>query len=96
MLSATECGRGSGRKELVDERVGGQRETWRKFVKGGEGKASEEQEPQFQIHNLKDPAIYSRPGPLQESSLTPCHPALALSLLASDVGPALCHRRASW
>lgn len=57
-------------------------------MKGGEGKASEEQEPQFQIHNLKDPAIYSIPGPLQESSLTPCRPVLALSLLASDGGPA--------
>jgi hypothetical protein len=43
LLSAAECGRGSGRKELGDERVGGQRESMRsgKFVKGSEEKASE-------------------------------------------------------
>lgn len=56
MLSAVECGRGSGRKELGDERVGGQRETVRsgKFVEGGEEKASETREPQLKIQNLKD------------------------------------------
>lgn len=47
MLSAVECGRGSGRKGLGDERVGRQRETVRsgKFVEGSEGEASEIQSP---------------------------------------------------
>lgn len=47
MLSAVECGRGSGRKGLGDERVGGQRETGRSgtFVEGGEEKASDTRAP---------------------------------------------------
>lgn len=47
LLSAVECGRGSGRKGLGDERVGRQRETVRsgKFVEGSEGEASEIQSP---------------------------------------------------
>lgn len=44
-------------------RVGGQRiREDGKFVEGGEEKASKTQEPQFKIHDLQDPAIYSRPG----------------------------------
>lgn len=89
MLSAVECGRGSGRKELGDERVGGQRETVRsgKFVEGGEEKASETREPQLKIQNLKDPAIYSRPGTLHMLSLNPCSLVLALGPLALRYSP---------
>ena len=69
MLSAVECGRGSGRKELGDERVGRQRETVRsgKFVEGVKKKASETQQPQFKIHSFKGSAIFRGPLPCSAS-----------------------------
>ena len=87
MLSAGECGRGSGREEPGDEQVGGQKETVKggKFVEGGEEEAGEAQEPQFKIHNLRDPAIYCRPGTSHVLSLDPCRLVLAMDPLPPDV-----------
>lgn len=83
MLSAVECGRGSGGKGPGDERVGRQRETVRsgKFVEGFKEKASETQQPQFKIHSFKGSAICSGPRTLHLLSLTPCRAVLALGPL---------------
>lgn len=79
-----------------DERVGGQREAVKsgKFVEGGEEEAGEAQEPQFKIHDLRDPAISSRPGTSHVLSLDPCRRVLAVGPLAPDAAP-VSHRRAN-
>lgn len=78
-----------GGEEPGDERVGGQRETVKsgKFVEGGEEKAGEAQEPQFKIYNLRDSAIYCRPGTSHVLSLDPYRLVLAMGPLAPDVAP---------
>lgn len=91
LLSAAECGRGSGRKEPGDEsrRTKRNREEWKICWRGWNKSKWDTQEAQFKIHNWKDPVIYSRWGTLPILSLNPRSLCWPWACWSSDVAPTL-------